>query len=72
MDNEEDLVHDFRVDLMLEISEIFSHHSLVEGWDEVIRDLASEPTSELISRCNSRYHSKMLSSVPLARSSMIR
>ena len=36
------LVEDFRVDLMLGTWVIFSHRSLVEGWDEAVVDLANE------------------------------
>lgn len=66
------LVEDFRVDLMLGTWVIFSHRSLVEGWDEAVVDLANELISELISRCDSRSHSKTLSSGQLARSSTTR
>ena len=72
MDNEDDLVdldEDFSEDLMLEIWAIFSHRSLVEGWVEVADGLDNELISVRISRCDSRYHSKMRSVERAARSS---
>ena len=59
MDNEEadsvDLDEDFSEDLTLGISVIFSHHSLVEGWVEVLDDHDSELISVRISRCDCGY-----------------
>ena len=58
-----DLVEVFSEDSMLVILEIFFHHFLVVEWVDEDRDPVLNLMLVKISRCDSVFHLKMLSSV---------